>query len=158
MEHYRYGSFKLCNHWLSLIVILVFLSFSVVSVALNLSIFFVIFPAVCAFIRFFTILKPYFEKFSIDDESITICFGNKRTISIPKEITLVVSYADICSPLMIRTVLGNETEVLKDRYALTILHKLPLDTILKTLYKNKYIKEDNDELFEESDFVFLPER
>ena len=86
MKHYRYGSFKLCNHWLSLIVVMVFLTFFIVSIALNLSIVFVIFPAVCAFIRLFTILKPYCERFYIDDETIIVCSEKNEQLVFHKRL------------------------------------------------------------------------
>jgi hypothetical protein len=72
------------------------------------------------------------------DNSITVLLGKKtRTIILPSELTLVVSYADICPPLAIRTAIGNQTHILKDKYAISILQKMPLDVAMEALHRNQ---------------------
>lgn len=86
------------------------------------------------------ILSPQLEQFVIDSDIIISRFGRKKhTINLPNELTLVISYADICPPFAVRTAIGNRTHILKGKYAVSILHKLPLNIALEKLHSN-YVK------------------
>ena len=78
------------------------------------------------------------ESFMIVDNDIIISkIGKAQKIPIPSELTLIISYADVCPPLAIRTATGKQTHILKDKFAISILTKMPLDITLETLHKNR---------------------
>lgn len=138
MKYYRYGKYRPSDYFISWVGIAVLLLFSIGSIILKLSFLFIVFPLVYAVIWLWAILAPYREKFIMSDNSITVLLGKKtRTIILPSEITLVVSYADVCPPLTLRTAIGNQTHILKDKYAVSILQKMPLDVALETLHRNQ---------------------
>lgn len=49
----------------------------------------------------------------------------------------MVSYADVCPPLTLRTAIGNQTHILKDKYAVSILQKMPLGIAIEALHRNQ---------------------
>ena len=50
------------------------------------------------------------------------------------------SYTNGCLPLTIRTAFGNQTHILKDRFAVSILQKMPVEVALETLYQKRIQK------------------
>ena len=141
MKYYRYGKFMPGDYCLSWVGIAVLLLFSIGSIMLEISFLFAIFPLVYALVWLWVILSPHREKFIMCDNSITILLGKKtRTVILPTELTLVVSYADVCPPLTLRTAIGNQTHILKDRYAVSILQKIPLDAVMEALHRNQIYK------------------
>lgn len=138
MEYYRYGKFRFADYCTSWVGIAILILFSIGSIILDLSLLFVVFPLVYAVVWLWVILIPHREKFIMHDNSITVLLGKKtHTIPLPSELTLVISYADICPPLTLRTAIGNQTHILKDKYAVSILHKMPFDVVIKALHRNK---------------------
>lgn len=138
MEYYRYGKFRPGDYCISWVGIAVLLFFSIGSIMLELSFLFVVFPSVYAVVWLWVILAPHREKFIMCDNAIAVLLGKKtRTIILPSELTLVVSYADVCPPLTLRTAIGNQTHILKDKYAVSILQKIPLDVALEALHRNQ---------------------
>ena len=138
MEYYRYGKFRHGDYCISWVGIAVLLFFSIGSIMLKLSFLFVVFPLVYAVVWLWVILAPHREKFIMCDHSITVLLGKKtRTIILPSELTLVVSYADVCPPLTLRTAIENQTHILKDKYAVSILQKMPLDVAIEALHRNQ---------------------
>ena len=139
MEYYhRWGKFRFSDYCVSWIAIVILLFFSIGSVILELSFLYVVFPLVYAIIWLWSILSPHREKFAILDNSITVLRGKKLAkITLPSELTLVVSYADVCPPLTLRTAIGNQTHILKDKYAVSILQKMPLDVVIEALHRNQ---------------------
>ena len=134
----RYGEFRPVDYCISWIVIAVLVFFSIGSMILELSFLFIAFPLVLAAARLWAILAPHREKFIMCDHSITVLLGKKRrTIILPPELTLVVSYVDICPPLAVCTAIGNETHILKDKCAVSILQKMPLDAVIEALHRNQ---------------------
>ena len=104
------------------------------------------------------ILVPYCEQFSINSDSISVFWGRKtKTIHLPAEFTLIVSYADICPPLTIRTAVGNQTHILKDRFAVSILQKMPVEFALETLHQSRIQKYTNSSIrtaFNDHRYIF----
>lgn len=141
MKYRRYGKFRFndyCFSWTGIITLLLFTIFSVI---LDLSFLFIVFPMICAIIWLLAILLPNCERFSISEDSLLIRKrGKEQKITIPAELTFIISYADICPPLTIRTPIGNQTHILKNKYAISIFEKMPLDFALKCLHKN-YIRK-----------------
>lgn len=158
MEYYRYGKFNFSDYYGSWFGIAVLLIFTIASITLDLSASFVIFPTVYILIWLWKILMPNRERFVVCDDYIRVLVGRKtQNIIIPSELTLVVSYADICPPLAMRTAVGNETHILKDKYAVSILHKMPLDATLEALHHNylrKYTTSTIRALFDDCRYIY----
>ena len=138
MKNKRFGDFRFCDYCVSWISIVVLLLFSIACLVLKLSFLFAIFPFVYAVIWLVSILIPHREQFAINNDTITTFVGKRRqTICIPSELTLIISYADICPPLAVRTAYGNETHILKDKFAVSILQKMPKEKALEILHQSR---------------------
>lgn len=136
MMYYRYGKFKPTDYCMSWIGIALLLVFSTASKILNLSFLFVVFPIFYAAVWMWRILAPHCERFILNNDSILVFSGRKSyEIIVPSELTLIVSYVDICPPLAKRTATGNQTHILKDQYAVSILRKIPLDLALDAIHR-----------------------
>lgn len=158
MKNRRLGKFRFhdfCISWISIVLLLLF---SIASIVLELSLSFVIFPSVCVIIWLAAILVPHCEQFSISGDSITVYFGRQtKTIQLPAELTLIVSYADVCPPLTIRTAVGNQTHILKDKFAVSILQKMPVELALETLHRNhikKYTTSRIRTVFDDYRYIY----
>lgn len=158
MEYYKYGKFRprdYCGSWVGITILLIFV---IASIILDLSTLYIVFPTIYAAIWLWIILLPNRERFIINKASITVLQGRKiREIPIPLELTLVVSYADICPPFAVRTVVGNQTHILKDKYAVSILRKMPLDIVLETVHRNfvqKYTTSIIQKRFNEYHYIY----
>ncbi len=158
MKNYRYGKFHFKNYCFSWFAITILLLFSITSFFLELSFVFFLFPIVYAVIWLLVILAPHVEQFTIDNNNIIVTFlKKKQTLPIPSEGTLVVSYADICPPLSIHTAIGSKTHILKDEYAISILEKMPLDTVLEALHRNhieKYTTSSIRNVFADCNYIY----
>lgn len=138
MKNRRLGKFRFYDYCISWISIALLLLFSFASIVLELPFLFVIFPSVYAVIWLGVILVPFCEQFSISSDSITRFLGKKtQTICLPSELILVVSYTDVCPPLTMRTAVGNQTHILKDKFSISILQKMPVEVALETLHRNR---------------------
>lgn len=158
MEHHRYGTFHPTDYITSWCGIAILLIFAIVSYILNLSLVFVCLPSAYAVIWLWAVAAPNLERFTICGDYITAKKGKKvRKISIPSEVTLLISYVDICPPLTIRTSVGNRTHILKNKYAVTILERMPLELILERLHRNnirKYTTSIIRTVFDEHQFIY----
>ena len=158
MEYLRYGSFRFGDYRISWVGIVLLITFSIVSCFFDLPLLFAFFPITYAAVWLWLILAPNRERFSLHNDVITAKRGiNEYIISIPSEVTLVISYTDICPPLAKRKPVGNETHILKDKYSISILHKTPLDITLDCLHKNhlhKYTTSTIQTVFEGHRFVY----
>ena len=138
MKNYRYGKFHFQDYWQSWISIVVLLFFAIANILLELPWVFFAFSIVYVIVWVWMILAPQFEHFILtSDFIITSYIGRKKhAIELPSELTLVISYVDICPPLAVRTAIGNRTHILKEKYAVSILHELPLEIALEKLHLN----------------------
>lgn len=69
----------------------------------------------------------------------------------------VVSYADICPPLAVRTVVGNQTHILKDKFAVSILKEMPAEVALEILHRNraqKYTNSNIQTVFDDYRYIY----
>lgn len=147
MRNKRLGEFRFGDYVGSWVSIVILLLFSTACIVLELSCLFVVFSLVYAIFWIMAILIPHCEQFSINSDSITVFWGRKtKTIYLPEELTLIVSYADVCPPLAVRTALGNQTHVLKDKFAVSILKKMPIEVTLDTLHQDRIIKYTNSSI------------
>lgn len=147
MRNKRLGEFRFGDYVGSWVSIVILLLFSTACIVLELSCLFVVFSLVYAIFWIMAILIPHCEQFSINSDSITVFWGRKtKTIYLPEELTLIVSYADVCPPLAVRTALGNQTHVLKDKFAVSILKKMPIEVTLDTLHQDRIKKYTNSSI------------
>ena len=153
MKHSRYGKFRFRDYtsaWLAIVFLFVLV---VVGCLTNTQVYLLIWPLMLLVIMAWSIYKPNSERFLISGDTITIMQGRKKQrVAIPSEPTIVVSYADVCPPLARRISYGNQTYMLKGRYAISILQKIPLETALVRLHQNytcKYTTSTVEVCFEE---------
>ena len=141
MRNRRLGKFRFGDYYFSWVSIVILLLFSTVSIMLELPFLYIIFPSLYAIIWLGVILYPHCEQFSINSDSISVFWGRQtKIIHLPAELTLIASYADVCPPLTIRTAFGNQTHILKDKIAVSILQKMPVEVALETLHQNRIQK------------------
>ena len=158
MRNRRLGKFRFGDYFSSWVSVVILLLFSTASIMLELPFLFVIFPSLYAIIWLGVILVPHCEQFSINSDSISVFWGRQtKTIHLPSEFTLIVSYADVCPPLTIRTAYGNQTHILKDRFAVSILQKMPVEFALETLHQNriqKYTTSSIRTVFDDHRYIY----
>ncbi len=158
MKNYRYGKFRFSDYYLSWFSIAWLLFLTVASVILELPTVFIIFPFFLVFAWLWVILSPQCEKFIICADSIIVTRGKiTRRITLPSELTLVVSYADVCPPFAIRTPVGNQTHILKDKIAVSVLYKMPLDDVVIALHHNhvkKLTASRIERVFADNRFIY----
>lgn len=158
MTNRRLGKFRFGDYNSSWISMVILLSFSSASAIMELPYLLIIFPTLYALIWLGAILFPYCEQFSINSDSIFVRKGrHTRTIHLPTDLTIIVSYADVCPPLSIRTTLGNQTHVLKDKFAVSILQKIPVDVALETLHQHhipKYTTSSIRTAFDDHRYIY----
>ena len=137
MQNYRYGKFCFWDYWTSWVGLVVLTLFAIASIILDLSVIFVMFPLVYAAVWLWSILLPHREQFTVDSDAITVFRGNKTLkIVLPTELILIISCADIAPLFATRTATRGQTHILKDKYAVSILQKMPTETVLESLHRN----------------------
>lgn len=158
MKHYRYGEFRFSDYWLSWGGIIVLQFFSLTTFVLDLSPLLIVFPTIYTVVWLWTILAPHREYFYLHKDSISVFqYKQHKTIVLPSELTVIVSYVDICPPLSMRTAMGNQTHILKNKYAVSILQNVPLNTALDALHRNyvkKYTTSTIKAAFDDYHFVY----
>lgn len=158
MEYWRYGRIHIGDYCGSWIAIVAFLAFSAASLILKLPFLYVIFPALLAIIRLYAILEPNRERFSIHDNMITIRKGKKKKeLAIPAKAILIVSYADICPLFAVRTTVANNTHILKDKYAISIVQGISPEIVLECLhrsYTHTYTTSTIEACIDEYNYVY----
>lgn len=143
MENRRYGKFRLidyCESWIVILILLIYTAIGFILQQSALSVMNVILM-VFALIWIWKIVSPNLERFSIKDDKIIVRKGkSKREISISSELCLIISYADICPPLSKRISFRDNTHILNGRYAVTILKKMQIETVLERLHQVQITK------------------
>ena len=141
MEFNRYG--KLCwkDYKFTLASIGGFVLLAIVNLALSLPLLYSIFPLAFAIIWTILIVRPHMERFAVGDYSIYVHQG-KRTheILLPSNIVLVISQADI------RDTFSVQSNLLRNKYAVSLLHSDPLEEVLQILHANRAKKYTNSSI------------
>lgn len=138
MKNKRLGEFRFSDYCISWISIALLLLFSFASIALELPFLFAVFPSTYAVIWLGVILIPICERFSISSNAITRYLGKKtQTIFLPSKLTLIVSNTDVCPPLTMRTAVGSQTHILKNKISISILQEMPVEVVLEALHRNR---------------------
>lgn len=83
-------------------------------------------------------LLPYREYFSINENQLVIKRGRKmKEISIPQELLLIISDADVKPRIWaMRTENTRQTVLLKGQYFISILKKMPIELAVEKLHYN----------------------
>lgn len=158
MMYYRYGGFRFDDYNTSWIGMAILILFAFLSIVLRLSFLFVAFPTMYVLFWGWTILDQNCEKFMLtEDAIITVKHGKKQMRYLPSELSIVVSYVDICPPFSRNVSVGNKTHILKDRYAVSILKNTPLTTILGDLHQipiSKYTTSTIQAVFDDHRYIY----
>lgn len=81
------------------------------------------------------IILSYRERFSIENGVITVQKGRKTSKTvIPDEVTVIVSYAEICNGFLSGSPQRNKIHIMKDKYAVTLLQKTVPDFVFERLH------------------------
>lgn len=159
MEYRRYGKLRFgdyCSAWIGTAIIFVLIIITSVTGA---PLFLILYALTLAVYMLYSIFIPNSERFSICDNVIITKKGRKKQeIAIPVELTLIVSYADLCTSLAKRVSIGNQTYMLKNKCAVSILQKIPLETALEGLhpkYAWKYTNTMIEECFDDYRHVYI---
>ena len=119
-------------------MICVYMIIGISCIIFHQSLLLIILPFLCSLIRGLSIIAPRFESFKIEGDSIyAYTFYRSRQISIPDELVLVFSLADLCPPLAVPTAIGKETHILKDKIAVNVLGHLNVYSVLEVLHRHK---------------------
>ena len=135
---YRYGRFRFFDYTGSWIAILICVCMATLSLLVNLY-----WGALVWFIipipHLLCIILPHFERYEFKDGEICArtLLGEKK-ITLPEEVTLVISYADIAPPLAVRTY-ANTTHILREKYWVSILIKSDASKLDDSLSQNRLV-------------------
>lgn len=149
MKYRRYGKFHFRDYYSGWFAIVFLFLIAVMSFLAETYNFLAIWPTILIVIMTWGIIEPNEECFSMSADIINVKKRKKRhQITMPRELTLVVSYADVCPSWAKRIGVGNSTYMLKGKYAVSILKKIPKENVLETLhgkyayrYTNCWIEE-----------------
>lgn len=154
----RYGEFRFRDYLSAWLAIAFLFALVVVGVLTETQFYLLIWPLLLLIIIAWSIFKPNSERFLISIDTITIVKGRKEhRVTIPSEITVVVSYADVCTPIAKHIGVGNQSYLLNGRYAISILKKMPIVIALERLHQKsiyKYTNSTIEALFGEQHYIF----
>jgi DNA-binding cell septation regulator SpoVG len=135
----RYGKFNYSDYIESWIAVLCLIVFTIIWFFNNFYLYALI-TLGYSIALLIAVIAPNQERFIMCKHQIRVIRWKKEHfISLPSELTVVISYVDICPPLAKKTAVGNTTHVLKDKYAVTLLQKLPPEEVLIRLHST-YVK------------------
>lgn len=154
----RYGDFRASDYTGSWAVMGVMILFVMVSLSFTYPIGYYIIPVIYLFALFYSIWNPNREWFEINDSIIHVKKGKKeKEIWIPEDISIIISPVDICPPLAVRTASGNQTHILKGRYAISILTKMNMEEMIERVHRGqlkKYTTSTIKMSFEEYRYIY----
>ncbi len=137
MMHRRYGRFRMRDYSSAWFGVAVMIAPVIAGLLMDMQFYLLIWPLMLSVIMVWSIWEPNRERFSISGDKITVNKGRKcKEIRIPSELSLVVSYADVCPTFSKHISHGGKTYMLKGRCAVSVLQKMPFETILECLHLN----------------------
>lgn len=155
MKYGRYGKFRLKNHVSDCCVNLLLVGIGIVGITIGNAVISGAFFIGVSVIDVICTLIPYREKFSVNQKGLMIYKG--RTIKekiFPVKMTVVLSYADMCTDLAKRVTLVNQTWMLKGEWAISLLEDVAVNKVIERLhgkwawrYTNCWIEEKFKEHF-----------
>ena len=154
----RYGKFRFRDYTYLWIVGVVLILFSIMLVIFRLNLLLVIFPIVYSVTLMLSIIIPNSEEFCIQNRILTMKkIGTTRNVTLPENITLVISLADISPPFANRLGVNRQTHILNDKYTISILQDVNLDQWNNKAHKN-YVKQYTDSvvrlLFDDYRYIY----
>ena len=151
MEFNRYGKLYWKDYKFTLASIGGFVLLAIVNLALSLPLLYSIFPLAFAIIWTILIVRPHMERFTVCDHFILVRQGkHTHEIPLPPNIIVVFSQADI------RDTFSVQSYLLRNKYAVSLLHSDPLEEVLQILHANrakKYTNSTIDATFTQS-FIY----
>ena len=143
MKYRRYGSFRFGDYWGCWLGIAVF-SIAIISfpflydVKTNpTSLLFLTVPFLCLFHFLWEVFTPHRELFFLYGDKIVSQKGHSvADISLPDQLTIVVSRADMWFPLGRRlgmSIVGKDSAILKGKFAVTLLSSPSADWVRKQI-------------------------
>lgn len=159
MNYHRYGKFRLSDYtsaWFASTFMFVLV---VVGLLMDEKIHLLVWPLIMSVVVVWSVLRPNMECFTLADDRIIVKKDRKRKeIDIPPALTLIVSYADVCPPIAKRIgSIGNQTYLLKGRYAISILQKMALEDALERLHQKnvrKYTMSTIESFFDDHSYIY----
>ncbi len=134
MKHRRYGPFKLRNHLTRCFFVLVLIGYGMAYLILDISF---VYGCVFLLIAAGTVVcyaLPFTETFELTDNELIISKGrNKRRVLLPAQFIVIVSYADICTDFAKRVSLLNNTDIIKGKWAISLLNEVDTANVLHRL-------------------------
>lgn len=135
MKYRRYGKFRLKNHVSNCCMYLLFAGIGIVGItmgdAMISDILFICIPMVDAIVT----LIPYREKFLVNQTSLLLYKGRTTEEKFfPAKMTVVLSYADMCTDLAKRVSLVNQTYMLKGEWAISLLEDVSVNKVIEKLH------------------------
>ena len=142
MKNYRFGKITLLNYLKMTLFPFVISILIIVCCVVAESPFWFALPFLCISVfHVASVLHRTREQFLITDEEIIVYNERKkRIIPLPKQMVVIVSYAEIISSLESNSIYIDKTFVLKNRFAITILQSITKDETIELL-KKSLIKE-----------------
>lgn len=145
MIYRRYGKFSFKDHLLNGTVVLICVLCGIIGLAYEVPYIYCSIYIWAAVAKGVNVMLPYRERFEINEDTFVVYKGKKMDkIVIPSEFIVIISYADVCTEVAKRTSISNRTCKLKDRFAISFLQEMPLQTVLEKLhgrYTNCWIEE-----------------
>ena len=147
----KYGKFYMKDYIWGWVASGVFITVIVFGVYANISVALLVMPMLFAIYFPVSIIIPNLESFFIDDDVICVKKANKKCkLSIPKNCSIIVAYADFCPLFAEKLNSGNHTYMLKGRYSISIVSGDSLEFIFNKLHSNyakKYTTSSVEEKF-----------
>lgn len=110
------------------------------------------------FFLFRSVNKQISEKFRLEKNNLIIQNGNRlRQKTIPNRIVMIISHPDICPPFSFYNGITGGTQILRDRYAVTILTDCDASETIKRIHKNfkiKYTTSTLQNTFFEYEYIY----
>ena len=94
----------------------------------------VVFIAISIFDVIYTLI-PYTEKFTVNKSNFMVYKGRvTKEINLPAKMTVILSYADMCTDLAKRVTLINQTYMLKGEWSISVLEDVSVEKVIKQLH------------------------
>lgn len=135
MKYRRYGKIKLKNHLSNCFFDLLFFLFGIACITTgNSEMSGAIFIGIAIFDVIHTLIQ-YREKFLINKDTFVVYKKRRiKSINLPSKMTVVISYADMCTDLAKRVTLYNSTYMLKGEWAISLLEDVFVEKVIERLH------------------------
>lgn len=135
MKYRRYGQIRLKDHVSNCCVDLLLAVIGIVGITIgNAEISGAFFIGI-SIVDVICTLIPYREKFSVNQTSLMVYKSRTiKEIILPVKMTVVLSYADMCTDLAKRVTLVNQTYMLKGEWSISLLEDVSVNKVIERLH------------------------